>query len=269
MAKTTVKTAPSTKTTVAATEDGDLSFEIGNSAFSGLNVYQKLIYARKMFQSLGVKKSGINRFAEFDYFELEDIVPPATEIFSDLGLLFVVTFTNENAVGVLFNTDKPDEFIEFNSPMRNLENKKMNEVQALGGVETYQRRYLYMACLDIVENDAIDATGGKDDKKSSKGSAVERKPTTKPATAAERKETAEELIDKDGEMSKTQKTAISKGLKKLRARYMDEDKKVFDEAMEERYDAFIRKSAKAVKNGLTKTEAEDLLIEIGNKLNEE
>lgn len=269
MAKTTVKTAPSTKSAVATTEDGDLSFEVGKSAFSGLNVYQKLIYARKMFQSLGVKKSGINRFAEFDYFELEDIVPPATEIFSNLGLLFVVTFTNDNAIGVLFNTDKPEEFIEFNSPMRTLENKKMNEVQALGGVETYQRRYLYMACLDIVENDAIDAAGGKDDKKSGKGSAVERKTTTKPATADERKKTAEELIDKGGEMSKTQKTAISKGLKKLRARYMDENKKVFDEAMEERYDAFIRKSAKAVKNGLTKTEAEDLLIEIGNKLNEE
>lgn len=32
-----------------------------------------------------------------------------------------------------------------------------------GGVETYQRRYLYMAAFDIIESDWFDAKSGKDD----------------------------------------------------------------------------------------------------------
>lgn len=40
--------------------------------------------------------------------------------------------------------------------MRTLELKGANAVQLLGGVETYQRRYLYMTVLDIVEADQFD-----------------------------------------------------------------------------------------------------------------
>jgi hypothetical protein len=35
-------------------------------------------------------------------------------------------------------------------------------VQNIGAVETYQRRYLWVAALEIVEHDALDATTGKD-----------------------------------------------------------------------------------------------------------
>lgn len=56
----------------------------------------------------------------------------------------------------LVDVDKPDDRIVFTSPMRTLELKGANAVQLLGGVETYQRRYLYMAVLDIVENDRFD-----------------------------------------------------------------------------------------------------------------
>lgn len=40
--------------------------------------------------------------------------------------------------------------------MRTLDLKGANAVQTLGGVETYLRRYLYMAMLDIVESDHFD-----------------------------------------------------------------------------------------------------------------
>ena len=36
--------------------------------------------------------------------------------------------------------------------------KGTHPIQNLGAVETYQRRYLYMAALEIVEHDAIDAS---------------------------------------------------------------------------------------------------------------
>ena len=56
----------------------------------------------------------------------------------------------------LVNTDNPEERLTFTSPMRTLDLKGANAVQLLGGVETSQRRYLYMAVLDIVESDQFD-----------------------------------------------------------------------------------------------------------------
>jgi hypothetical protein len=44
--------------------------------------------------------------------------------------------------------------------MEELELKGCNKIQALGGTETYQRRYLYMSAFDIIENDLFDATSG-------------------------------------------------------------------------------------------------------------
>lgn len=48
--------------------------------------------------------------------------------------------------------------------MRDLEVKGANALQSLGGVETYQRRYLYMMMLDIVEADMFDSTQGAPEK---------------------------------------------------------------------------------------------------------
>ena len=79
------------------------------------------------------------------------------------GLCPIVTFDNEVAKMVLVNTDNPSETIEFTSPMRDLELKGANSMQSLGGVETYQTRYLYIQLLNIVESDSFDAVSGKDD----------------------------------------------------------------------------------------------------------
>lgn len=217
------------------------------------NVYEKLLEARARFLAAPVKKSGVNRFAEYKYFELEDIVPPATAIFKELGLLFVISFNAENAEGLLINIDNPVERIVFGSPMKDLEVKGMNAVQALGGTETYQRRYLYMTCLDIVEADPFDATNGKPDPEND--IKPEPKKPKKPATVEERAEVKTELINQDGEATATQVKALKNGLKKLR----DKDSK---------YEDFVTECVKRLKAGLNKTEAEDLLIEIGNKLEE-
>ena len=221
-----------------------------------LNVYAKLAFAREDFLKAPVKKSGVNRFAEYKYFELEDIVPVATDIFGKLGLVFLISFNNEVATGTLVNIENPEETIVFTSPMRDLEVKGMNAVQALGGTETYQRRYLYMMCLDIVEADAFDGTQGKPTtEKTEKTETQAPKKTKRPATTEEREETKAELIDQGGDATDTQIKAIKNGLKKLR------DKN-------DSYESYVGASVKKVKAGLTKTEAEDLLIEIGKKIAE-
>ena len=126
------------------------------------NIYQKLMQVRTEFHKLELKKSGHNKFANFKYFELGDFLVPATKLLNDNGLCPIVTFNNEVAKMVVVNADNPSEIIEFTSPMRDLELKGANSMQSLGGIETYQTRYLYIQLLNIVECDSFDAISGTD-----------------------------------------------------------------------------------------------------------
>lgn len=126
------------------------------------NIYQKLMEVRTEFHKLELKKSGHNKFANFKYFELGDFLVPATKLLNEIGLCPVVTFDNEIAKMIVINTDNPSETITFTSPMRDLELKGANSMQSLGGVETYQTRYLYIQLLNIVESDSFDAVSGTD-----------------------------------------------------------------------------------------------------------
>ena len=248
-----------------------------------MNVYQKLIQARKMFQDADVKKSGINRFADFKYFELADIVPAKTHIFAELGLVDCVTFTPTEAMLCLFNVENPEEMIPFTSPMRPLTvisqtgKNKMNELQGLGAEETYQRRYLYMMALDIVEADSFDATSGRNEStKSQNVTESSQKPaevtkieslnkpsSNRPASQSEREDVKKTLTNTDGDADTAQVNAIIRALKKLREKDSD------------RYESYIGECQAKIptkKNPgrtISKKDADDMLITIGEKIEEE
>lgn len=234
-----------------------------------MNVYGKLIEARKRFLDAGVKKKGVNRYAEFKYFRLDEIIPTKQEIFREVGLADIITFGNEVATLTIYNVDNPDESIDFMSQLAPDESMIKNPIQKVGAIQTYVRRYLYLLALDIIESDGIEETTDKPVEVEEKSAKTKVKKSNRPATPAEREDTKQELINQDGEATKTQRTAISNGLKKLRARYMDENKVVFSEELEAKYDNYIRVTARTVKAGVTKTEAEDILIDIGKKIAEE
>ncbi|MCL2775034.1 MAG: ERF family protein [Oscillospiraceae bacterium] len=125
------------------------------------NIYTKLQTAKKLLSEKNIKKSGKNSYSGFEYFELSDFLPSIIEIFADIGLFSKITFTDEMATLKIVNAENPAEVEEYTSPMRTLELKGANLIQALGGIQTYQRRYLYMAALDITESDMFDANSGK------------------------------------------------------------------------------------------------------------
>ena len=140
--------------------------------YEAMNVRQKLAKARLYFLNQKVQKSGKNMHLEFKYFELEDIVPPATRIFARVGLTTEIDFTDEGgAVMKVYNVDNIEEApMEFRVPYRevkpivsNAGKEVTNPMQALGSSITYLRRYLWMAVLDITEPDDIDANLGSDD----------------------------------------------------------------------------------------------------------
>jgi hypothetical protein len=130
-----------------------------------MSVYKKLQEARIELQSKPLKKSGKNKFAGFEYFELGDFLPTIQTIFTEKGLCGTITFYTDLAILTIVDVDKPEDKIEFKSPMSTAELKGCHAIQNLGAVQTYLRRYLWVAAMEIVEHDSLDAITGKDDPK--------------------------------------------------------------------------------------------------------
>jgi len=128
----------------------------------GVSIYWKLSAARIMLQEQPLTKSGANKFAGYKYFELGDFLPAIQRIFNEVGLVDVISFTADTATLTLYCSDTGQSIV-FTSPMGSANLKGCHEVQNIGAVETYQRRYLYVTALAIVEADSLDAvTGNKD-----------------------------------------------------------------------------------------------------------
>lgn len=125
------------------------------------SVLKKLIQARIRLYATELKKTGENKFAGYKYFELGDFLPTAQTIFADLGLCGVVSFTADVATLTITDTETGGS-ITITSPMGSAALKGCHEVQNIGAVETYQRRYLWVSAFEIVEHDALDATTGKE-----------------------------------------------------------------------------------------------------------
>lgn len=177
-----------------------------------------------MFLQQNVKKSGKNSFAKYEYFELSDIVPVKTSIFHQLGLVDVVTFDNDAATLTLYSVEAPEEHIVFQSPMRELDVKGANAIQSLGGVETYQRRYLYMMALDIVEADMFDSTQGRPTNDATKPPFVTGDVNTPPAAKAPAKDFVkqiDEIVKTLSEDEKKRAAALIKELNNGSAKYRD------------------------------------------------
>ena len=118
-----------------------------------MNIYEKMQKAKVELQKKDLKKTGENKFSNYKYYELGDFMPAINEICEKIGLFTQVNFEPEFATLTIINTEKTDERLEYMSQMVKTTLKGCNEIQALGGIQTYQRRYLYMNAFEISEND--------------------------------------------------------------------------------------------------------------------
>ena len=119
-------------------------------------VHKKLMQARMLLQNAPLKKSGHNKFAGYNYFELGDFIPTINQIFNEVGLCGVVSYDSEIASLTITDTDD-GTMIVITSPMAEANLKGAHPIQNLGAVLSYQRRYLWMAALELVEGDPIDS----------------------------------------------------------------------------------------------------------------
>ena len=142
-----------------------------------MNLFEKIQNVRNDLRHVKIKMTGKNAYAKYDYFELDDFLPPLTELMLKYKITAMPSFTNEIASLTVINSENPEERYTITSPFGTADLKGCHEVQCIGAVETYQRRYLYQAMFDISESDGLNKIQGADK--------AEQKPATKAKTATE------------------------------------------------------------------------------------
>ena len=223
-----------------------------------MNVYQKLLKARVAFLGANAKKSGKNMTLAFKYFELDDIVPIATKIFEEVGLISVVSFCDEIARLTIINTDKGEECICFTAPMVISEgNKAVTPVQALGATITYYRRYLYMMALDICEPDEIDSIGATPPKTAPVTNPTPVVTTTPATPTTPNVEEKKPLTSSNGNASATQIRQLKDLLIKLKEKDPNKEEMIAQIAVQTQGFTVI-----------SKADCEALVIKIGEMLKE-
>jgi hypothetical protein len=104
-----------------------------------------------------VKKTGYNSFAKYNYMQLADFTKPLVALLHEHDLVSFISFTDTAATLTIVDTTDGEQ-VQTTSPMSKASLKGCHEVQNLGAVQTYIRRYLYCAMFDIVEGDALDGS---------------------------------------------------------------------------------------------------------------
>lgn len=152
-----------------------------------MNLFEKIQNVRCELKQKNIKMSGKNTYSNYDYFELNDFVKELNEIMLKHRMTAIPSFDEHAAHLVAFDFDS-DQTLCIDSPMGSANLKGCHEVQNIGAVETYQRRYLYQAMFDIAESDALNKTQGKPEKP--------EKPSQKAETkeAQESTRTAKEIL---------------------------------------------------------------------------
>ena len=151
------------------------------------NLNESIISIRVKLQNAKLKKSGKNKFAGFDYFELADFLPKLNELMLEEGVNDRFYIRDDYATlelqkgeeintytmpFVLFETpltykkDKEGNFIK-NREGDYIQVPSMQDIQYLGALNTYYKRYLYLNAFGITDGEVIDSMNNNDLSKNS------------------------------------------------------------------------------------------------------
>ncbi len=123
-----------------------------------MSIYKKLMAVRLALYDQELKKEG--KAHNRKYFSLEDFLKPAMKEMDKQGLCGVVSFSESLATLTIHDAEKPGETIVVTCPASTAKLANCHEVQNLGAVMSYQRRYLWLTALEIVESDLLEESQG-------------------------------------------------------------------------------------------------------------
>lgn len=152
------------------------------------NLNESIIKIRVDLQNSKLKKSGKNKFAGFDYFELADFLPRLNELMLQERINDNFKITNDMAILTLIKGEEKQEytipFVIFDTPLTYKKDKSgnylkdkngeyiqvpsMQDIQYLGALNTYYKRYLYLNAFGITDGEIIDSMDNNELKKVSK-----------------------------------------------------------------------------------------------------
>lgn len=131
---------------------------------------QSIISIRVSLQNAKLKKSGKNKFAGFDYFELSDFLPKLNELMESEDVNDRYYIKDGYAVLELVKGEEVNTytmpFVLFETPVNikvdsntgeTREVKTMQDIQYLGALNTYYKRYLYLNAFGITDGEVIDS----------------------------------------------------------------------------------------------------------------
>ena len=126
-----------------------------------MSLNESIISIRVKLQNSTLKKSGLNKFAGFDYFELSDFLPRLNELMLEEKVNDLFTIESDKATLTLIKGEERQTysipFIVFDTPINSKGQKSMQDIQYLGALNTYYKRYLYLNAFGITDGDVIDA----------------------------------------------------------------------------------------------------------------
>lgn len=122
-------------------------------------IHQKIAKIQKNLMAMKLPKSGENKFANFKYYELEDILPAIFKECYNQELFLEFSFSLEEAQLKVRNWNEPGESVITSVPMPEIVplNRGMNIMQSEGSYITYLKRYLLTNLFLIMEKDVVDA----------------------------------------------------------------------------------------------------------------
>ena len=152
------------------------------------NLNESIIKIRVDLQNSKIKKSGKNKFANFDYFELSDFLPRLNELMLQEGINDNFKITNDMAILTLIKGEEKQEytipFVIFDTPLTYKKDKSgnylkdkngeyiqvpsMQDIQYLGALNTYYKRYLYLNAFGVTDGEIIDSMDNNELKKVNK-----------------------------------------------------------------------------------------------------
>lgn len=122
---------------------------------------ESIIKIRCALQKKNLKKSGKNKFAGFDYFELADFLPTLNELMLAEGVNDLFSIDENYATLRIVKGEEMNiyriPFVQFPTPLNKQGQPSMQDIQYLGALNTYYKRYLYLNAFGITDGDVIEA----------------------------------------------------------------------------------------------------------------
>lgn len=134
-----------------------------------LNLNESIIKIRVKLQNSKIKKSGKNKFAGFEYYELGDFLPKLNELMLEENINDLFTIENDEVKLILMKGEEKQEykmpFRIFETPLTKDGKQSMQDIQYLGALNTYYKRYLYLNAFGITDGEVIDSMNSEEIKK--------------------------------------------------------------------------------------------------------